>query len=58
MRPFWTAALGLALVTSLFAGTAAWSEETVEETASEEEDTGKGAAHTDELLKNQRLTGG
>ena len=47
MRPFWTAALGLALVASLFVGTRAWSEETVEETASEEEDTDKGEAYSD-----------
>ena len=55
MRPFWTAALGLALVTSLFAGTAAWSEETVEETASEEEDTGKGEAYSDTVYVLEEL---
>ena len=54
-RPFWTAALGLALVTSLFAGTAAWSEETVEETASEEEDTGKGEAYSDTVYVLEEL---
>ncbi len=47
MRPFWTSALGLALIGSLLAGAVVWSEETVEETASEEEGIRKGGSYSD-----------
>ncbi len=49
MRPLGTAGLSLVLVGSLLVGKAAWSEEAAEETASEEEGTGRGGAYTDDV---------